>query len=1071
MKSNKVLLGLFVGVLALVGGSTKAQSTFRELGPANVGGHISSLVIDQRDTNHTTVFAGAISGGLFMRSEDDDLLTLMYNNAGLDASLAENHNTWHRVPSNVLLPITSMVQGPDNTLYIGTGDNTFQIGSMFGRMSVIGKGIYRYNPNQGTMTLVPGTVPASVDDDFAAVKHVDYVYYNGKLYFYAVTGTGIYRWVISSESDWATAQPTLVFAGEVGDFLMVRARRMAYFSVGNQLYKIGDVAKTNLNAPVNISSSNSAFAYPNGGIKLATSVTDPSYLYAMVIDTLGRMENLYLTTNEQNWTTLTTATVVPMTTGTGLVAGTMIVDPANPKHIYIAGSTIWSGEGHVDGGYYQWSKASYSENELNYGDYMSSVFSNSSYVHSNIHQIVPVWQNGHMMYYIATDGGVFSTSNFGFYENINMGMNNVQVNDLAVCPDGSIISGAVANASLMLESRLAHNSIGNVPTWYDTVGNLNHYANVIFSGTGGRVAASMFQQVKPQSRRLIMVSNEEGNYGRAYADYLDYTNTQTWTQGPDLISNWNYYGGENVMGNVLLWETTTNTIFNDSVHFRIDTLAYVLRKNSSTNEYDTVWFSLPGQTTGGVIVYDESGRPIDTTAVGTGWGSKFRILAGDKIMITSRGNSDYPFEYTFTKAQLSGDPVVVRNPLQARTLIIARDSNNRSTWTVQLSLRATDFTKVWNASQYYDNLAYDHSGLCLWYPLFEIRTHMAAEKNLRPRGLAMSADGTKVFLAINDIVTKQSMIVRIKGFENINYYVNNSTANSRKQDYTRLRQQLGGPRGNSASLLSYDTLLVNGSKWIPRQISSLTIDSISNVERLLVTFEDYNDSYANFATVENCKTSAWSLNTITVTGHADVPAFCSMIERTTGDLYVGTSDGVFFRHGNTWAPYENLQGIPVTAMKQQQSNLPTLHTLSHTGITPVKYAFAKTKWPNAMYFGTYGRGIFMDMQYVTDTVNEVVDSVDNLGIPTVHNTSMGSVSVYPNPVVGQANLKIVSDMTANAVVRIYDINGRQVAVRNLGIVNEGEQTVSISTEGLSKGMYLVNVIIGGYTAVTKMMVR
>ncbi len=1072
MKSNKVLLGLFVGVFALVGGPLKAQSTFHELGPVNVGGQVSSIVVDQRDTNHTTIYAGAISGGLFVRSENEDLLSQMYTNAGLDATLAENHNIWHIVPSNELLPITSMVQGPDNTIYIGTGDNTFQVGSMFGRMSVLGKGIYRYNPEQGTMTLVPGTKPTALDDDFAAVKQVDYVYYNGKLYFYAITSTGIYRWVISSEADWATAQPTEIYEGEVGDFLMVRARRMAYFSDGNQLYKIGDVTKTNMTDPINISSSNSAFAYPNGSIKLATSVSDPSYLYAMVIDTLGMMSCLYMTTNEQDWTTLTTSTVTPMTAGTGLNSGTIVVDPTNPRRVIIAGSTIWIGEGFVEGGYFQWSKSSYSEDELNYGDYMSSVYSSNAFVHSHIHQIVPTWQNNEqMMYYIATDGGVFCTEQFASYENINLGLNNLQINDLAVCPDGSVVSGAVANASQMLESRLAHNSIASEPTWYDEEGQYNHYANVIFSGTGGRVAASMFQQVKPQSRRTIMVSNSDGNYGRAYADYLDYTNTQTWTQGPSLVSNWNYYGGNNVMGNMLLWETTNNTLFNDSVHFNIDTLSYVMRKNTSTNEYDTVWFSLPGQTTGGVIVRDENGRPIDTTAVGSGWGSKFRILVGDKIMITSRANSEYPFEHTFTKAQYSGDQVVVRNPLQARTLIIARDSNISTTWTVQLSLRATDFTKVWNGQQFYDNNAYDHSGLCLWYPLFEVRTHMAAEKNYRPRALAMSADGTKVFIAVNDISTNKSMIVRLKGFENINYFVRNTSANTRKQDYTRLRQQLAGPRGNSASLLTIDTLKVDGNVWIPRSISSLTIDSISSTERLLVTFEDYNSEYDNFAIVDNCKTDSWALETVTITGHSGVPAFCSMIERTTGDIYVGTSDGAFFRHGNTWAPYENLQGVPVTAMKQQQASLPIQHTMSHNGITPVKYAFAKTKWPNAMYFGTYGRGIFMDMQYVTDTTNEVVDSVDNLGIPTVHNTSMGSVSVYPNPVVGQANLKIVSDMAGNAVVRIYDLNGRLVVNRNLGIVSEGEQTISISTEGLSKGMYLVNVIIGGYTSATKMMVR
>ena len=1089
MKSNKVLLGLFVGVLALIGGSVTAQTKFHEIGPANVAGHVSSIVVDQRDTNHTTVFAGSISGGLFMRSDNEELLSQLYTNAGLDASLASNHNTWHLVPCQTVLPITCMTQAPDNTLIIGTGDNTYQVGSSFGRMSVLGKGIYRYNPNDGSLTMVPGTKPTSIDADFAAVKDIKCLQYNGKLYVFAVTGTGIYRWVISGSGDWNTA-PTKVFNGEVGDFLLVSARRVAYFSAGNQLYKFGNVTATTMSPAVNISTTNSAFAAPNIGIKLAVAPSDPSYLYAMVIDENGLMEALYLTTNEQTWSTLTTATIRPLTTNTGETCGAMVVDPGNPKRIYIAGSTIWAGEGYVDGSYFQWTKSSYSESELNYGDYMASVFTSLMYVHSGIHQIVPTYaleEDGYrrMVYYIATDGGVFTTNAFNYYQNTNIGLNSVQINDLAVCPDGSVISGAVSNSSLMIESRLDHDSVATTPVWYDASNHgFNHDANVIFSAEGGKVAASMFQQVKPASRRLIMVSNDEGNYGRTYDDYLDYTNTQTWTQASAFVSNTNYNETPgvsqrfyNTLGNIYLWETNKNTVYKDSVHANIDTLGYVLRKRSGSQVYDTVWMSLEGMTTGGVFVRNEEGEIIDTTAVGTGHGSTFQILSGDKIMINSRANSDYPFEYTFTRNQKAGEKVVAKNPLQSRALIVARDSTNPAWWTVQLSLRATDFTKVWDATMAYDLDAYDWSSVCLWYPIFQIRTDMGSslrphsEEGLRPRGLAMSADGTKVFIAVQDILTKESMIVRINGFENINYYINNGSAITRAEGYTRLKNQLSCRRLASTSMIYEDTLRVDGSEWIPRSISSIKIDTVSGTERLLVTFEDYDNDFANFAIVNNCKDASWSLTEMPVSGHASEPAYCAMVEKTTGDIYVGTSEGVFFRHGSTWAPYEALQGIPVTAMTQQQNKLPVVHSLSHNGITPVNYAFARTKWTNAMYFGTYGRGIFMDKQYVDDSdTNEVVDRNDYLDIPTVR-TTMGSVSVYPNPVCGEAHLAITSEIAANGTVRIYDLNGRCVAVRELGTIAEGESTYTISTEGLTKGMYLVNVIIGGYTSATKMMVR
>ena len=51
MKSNKVLLGLFAGVLALMGGTMHAQNSnnFVEIGPVNVGGHVTSLLAHRTD--------------------------------------------------------------------------------------------------------------------------------------------------------------------------------------------------------------------------------------------------------------------------------------------------------------------------------------------------------------------------------------------------------------------------------------------------------------------------------------------------------------------------------------------------------------------------------------------------------------------------------------------------------------------------------------------------------------------------------------------------------------------------------------------------------------------------------------------------------------------------------------------------------------------------------------------------------------------------------------------------------------------------------------------------------------
>ena len=134
---------------------------------------------------------------------------------------------------------------------------------------------------------------------------------------------------------------------------------------------------------------------------------------------------------------------------------------------------------------------------------------------------------------------------------------------------------------------------------------------------------------------------------------------------------------------------------------------------------------------------------------------------------------------------------------------------------------------------------------------------------------------------------------------------------------------------------------------------------------------------------------------------------------------------------------------------------------------------AKTKWPRAIYFGTYGRGVFMNMKYVTDTINEIVEPQDYVpvAIPTVHSIGNNSVKLFPNPVFDEAHMVLNVTAAGNGEMRVYDLNGRLVMRRNLGHISEGEHGYTIDCNGLAKGMYLVNVFVSGHTATAKMIVR
>lgn len=1043
MKSNKVLLGLFVGLLTLAGGAVNAQN-FYEIGPDNIGGQVSSIVIDKSDASGVTLYAGATNGGLFVKSSSIATLRNLYQNLGKNQDLGNDTNIWHRVPyytANGLemsLPISCMVQGStehgDNSIYIGTGSSVFSQGTTYySAMSRKGMGIFRYNATNNSFNVLPGT------EDIEAVNDIDYIYRDGKTYLFAATSSGLRRVVLENG---AIVNDTLFFPGNVRDIQIIRSRRTGYFSVAGNVYRIGDLTRAHLTNPVNVSATNTAFGGSNDAILFAVAPSNNNYLYAMVINAAGLLSAVYLTTNEQTWVRLSSETVAPFYYD-GRTCGAIAVDPTNPRHVIMGGNSVWAGEGYSDNGYFFWSQASSSENSLNGGNYMSQVFSSYSFVHSGINQIFPVDNgDGTVNYYFATNGGVFtSNSNLYPFYNISRGLNNLQITGIAVAADGTIISGAMGNACPLIETVNDHN-VSDVEgyrnsnvSWYDNGSRvINHNANIVWYGNGNQTAASSFQQVMPQSRRTIFTSSS--NMGRAYADYLDFTNTNTWTADTSFTSNSNK--GSYGMTTMYLWETDHDTYFNSNVKMGVDTLGYVQRLVNGV--WDTVWVNDP--------------------ANGDARGSKFQVLAGDTLTFFSRGHADYPFKYVPQTNFLAKDSITVKNPIQSRMVTVG--ALNKVSSAVFYTWQPSDFTRVWDANE-----MIAHPDKCIvWSPVFIITR---SADSLYLRNAVVSNDGRYVYCSAyvpegNSNLNK-SMLFRISGFENIDFNMSN----------VRVRDSLSFE--NPHHLLHVDTIRVNNSIWFDRPISSIAVDPREGEDRIVLTFEHYDDTYGNVAILENASTTTGNPTFVPITVGDELlnhlPVYSAIVEKTHGDIYAGTADGLYIRNhaDGSWAIDSALHGIPVTAMCQQVKNYPVRRNLTHTGITANKYVFAKTKWPGAIYYGTYGRGIFMDMSYVTDFSNDIADEADYLDIPTVLSNGANTLSLYPNPVCGDAHLTLNAETAGNAIINIYDLNGRRVVSRNLGHVAEGEHSFTISTEGMAKGMYLINVVISGQTAAAKMIVR
>lgn len=1029
MKGNKVLFGLFVSLSLLFAGQVRAQvntgSKLVEMGPDNIAGRITSIVVDRTDATHHTLYAGAANGGLFVRSNDTER--------------APYANMWNRVScviegeGETTLPISHMVQGPDNWIYIATGEGSFPKANKFERMSTTGRGIFRFNPTTGEIKRIPNTIPEDINSGFNSVNKLAYLYKDNVLYFFAATNQGLFRWEIRQESDWATTPVCYQPLEHIYDVVAVEGYNMVYFSSFGGFYRISDVAAAS--QPVDIYGSLPEVSVPCM-LRLGVSPTDPSHVYAMRIRNNGRLEGVYLTTNQSTWTLLSHASVVPFNVNSGFQCGAVCVDAVNPDRVYVAGSSIYAGEGFLEGALYTWIKNSYNEYEMGSPNYMADIYPSAMFVHSGINDIVCAWEEGNdvPVYYIATNGGVFVSYNeMSSFTNINKGLNTLEVNGLAVANDGSLLMGAADNANVFLEARMNHYGGMGAESWYDSHPecNTNHHGNVIWAGNGGQVAVSRFQQYAPLQRRNIFTSSNNMSYGRASNDYNDYSNTQTWTTGTSFMSSLVASPYEVPM--MAFWESDQVTTSSDTIYTEIDTLAYAKRHTAS-------------------------GDTLVRLAPGT------EILAGDEITVFARNNSYYPVIYSvpsnFTVAH--GDTLRVKNPIRSHLFTMGRKVGSNSTMLeIYMTWMPSDFRKVWyeHTSQQAETEEQKAEKM-QWARVFAINI---SNTEYSLGGMAVSNDGNSLYVAVNNADQNQSFIYRVSGL----------TANI---DYAGTITSIKNSLSFGASAWALDTMRISGASMFSRCISSISVDPREGADRIIATFQGEGVG-PNVVEIRNASTASPTLKYKTVAGN--IPAFASLIEATTGEVYVGTSDGVwvcsassFNASSSSWTRYNSmLAGVPVTAICQQTHEMPVVHAINHVGINEEQYVFARTKYPYAMYFGTYGRGVFMDSAYVEDHLNEIVDPSDYLGIQTATVSEIGSIKLYPNPASDRVQMQIALRSAAAVVVRIFDINGKQVLADNLGYCAEGAVTRTVDCSGLSRGVYLIQVTTAQGSAASKLVIR
>jgi hypothetical protein len=253
------------------------------------------------------------------------------------------------------------------------------------------------------------------------------------------------------------------------------------------------------------------------------------------------------------------------------------------------------------------------------------------------------------------------------------------------------------------------------------------------------------------------------------------------------------------------------------------------------------------------------------------------------------------------------------------------------------------------------------------------------------------------------------------------------------------------------------TLPING-----QCITSVSVDP-RNPNKVVVTCGNYgNDNYVFYST--NALADEPVFNS--VQGNLPhMPVYSSLIEMATGDVILGTERGIYRTKniaGAQWTADNHMMGeVPVMELKQQ-----LLYHEDEVTINVTEDGVFVTEFPGVhntgvIYAATYGKGMFRCENY---------KKYSGANVPENPSVASVDVTMYPNPVNGQATLSFNLNESSNVSYQVFDLTGRMVMNQGLGRFAEGEHQVSFNAENLSAGSYILRLNQGGSTASVKFLV-
>jgi chitodextrinase len=419
------------------------SNAWEERGPNNVGGRTRGILFDPNDLSNNTVYAGGVSGGLWVNT-----------------NISNSSSQWSRVngvPGN--LSVTSITVDPNNSniWYLGTGEQ-------YTAGDVVGTGVYKTTDGGTTWNSVNIPAAGSATFNYSATNlFLSGIFYvndviawnnggNTELYvgvgafvygdasnpsnWLGLQTAGIYRstnggtsWSRIEQSNMSHVQNSETYYYIPNDFEIGADNTLWMGTIGNAFGQGGGRVYSTTNGTTWTEAAASPLANSDR-VELEPSASNANKLYALTEGSGTAPVNIYETTNK--FSSVSTKALPndadPQIPANDFCRGQAFydlvieADPANDNIVYVGGINLFKSTN----GASSWSQLSHWYGGFGY-----------QYVHADQHAIA-FGNNSSSQMIWGTDGGMYYSSNAGGVISVrNNNYNVTQFVKAGIGPDGT----------------------------------------------------------------------------------------------------------------------------------------------------------------------------------------------------------------------------------------------------------------------------------------------------------------------------------------------------------------------------------------------------------------------------------------------------------------------------------------------------------------------------------------------------------------------------------------------------------------------------------------------------------